>query len=65
MKVEAKLYLTIEFDDENTDAESVASALDKIMDASLSTFGILDEYGDPGIGKFFVDEGDAQGDGRS
>lgn len=56
MKAEARLYLTIEFDDEKTDAESVATALDKIMDTSLSTFGILDEYGDPGIGKFFVEE---------
>lgn len=54
MKIEAKLYLTIEFDEDKTDAESIACALDVLMDTSLSTFGALDEYGDPGIGKFFV-----------
>ncbi|REJ65659.1 MAG: hypothetical protein DWQ31_17110 [Planctomycetota bacterium] len=52
----ATLYLDIEFDEQTTDAESVASALDTLMETALSTPDILSEYGNPRIGPFYVAE---------
>lgn len=52
--MKSRLYVEIEFDDEITDAESMATALDQLMKTALSTPGILEEYGDPEIGEFFV-----------
>jgi len=43
----------VEFDPEITDSDSVACALDKLMETVLSTPGILEEYGDPKVGEFF------------
>ena len=48
------LKLDVEYDPAVTDADSLASALDTLMATALSTPGILDEYGNPRIGKFFV-----------
>ncbi len=51
-----KLTLTIdvEYDSDVTDAESLAVALDRLMETALSTPDILDEYGNPRVGQFFV-----------
>jgi hypothetical protein len=50
----ARLYLDVEFDENKTDAESVATALDRVLETGMSTPGVLDEYGDPTAGEFFV-----------
>lgn len=52
--MKATLTLEIEFDPELTDAESVAGALDTLLDTAMSTPGILDEYGNPGVDEFLV-----------
>lgn len=50
----AMLRIAVEFDDENTDADGIATALDRLLETAMSTPGILDEYGDVGIGDFFI-----------
>ena len=50
-----RLNVTVRFDESVTDAESLASAMDILMETALSTPDILDDYGNPTIGKFFVD----------
>ena len=58
-----KSFMVIEtaFDPDITDAESLASALDTLMDTAKSTPGILDEYGDPEVKAFYpVDPEDIQ-----
>ncbi len=52
--MKARLYLDVEFDESKTDAESVATALDRVLETGMSTPGVLDEYGDPTAGEFFV-----------
>lgn len=52
--MKATLYIEIDFDDDMTDAESMACALDQLMKTALSTPRILEEYGEPKIGEFFV-----------
>lgn len=46
------LKIEVEFDEEVTDAECVASALDQLMETALSTPGILGDCGNPHIGEF-------------
>ncbi|MFW6061591.1 MAG: hypothetical protein ACOC93_02165 [Planctomycetota bacterium] len=53
--MKARLSLDIEFDPEVTNAESVAAALDELLGNALSTPGILDEHGDPGVGEFVIE----------
>ena len=43
-----------EYDARATDPEGLASAMDRLMETVLSTPGIMEEYGDPRIGEFFV-----------
>jgi hypothetical protein len=50
----AKLIVKIEYDDKVTDPESVASALDTLMETAMSIPEVLDEYGNPRVGPFFV-----------
>ncbi len=52
----AKTTLTVdvEYDDQVTDPESIASAADRLMETVLSTPGIMEEYADPRFGEFFV-----------
>jgi hypothetical protein len=52
--MKATFTVDIEFDERQTDVEAIASALDRLMATALSTPGIMDEYGDPRIGEFFV-----------
>jgi hypothetical protein len=56
------LTLDIDYDPDQTDPEELACAMDRLLETALSTPGILDDYGNPRIGEFFVLEGD---DGRS
>jgi hypothetical protein len=52
----AKTTLTvdIEYDASVTDPEALASAADRLLETVLSTPGIMDEYGKPRFGEFFV-----------
>ena len=50
-KKTAKLTIEVEFDDEITDAEGMAAAVDILLNNALSTEGILDDYGNPQIGQ--------------
>jgi hypothetical protein len=52
----ATLSLTVDFNPKETDGEALACALDQLMDTTLSTPGILEEYGDVSVGKFLVEE---------
>jgi hypothetical protein len=49
-----KLEVEVQYDPSLTDPEGLASAFDRLMEAVLSTPGIMEEYGDPRIGEFFV-----------
>lgn len=48
------LTLDVTYDDQVTDPESLASAADRLMETVLSTPGIMEEYGNPRFGEFFV-----------
>ena len=52
----AKTTLTVdvEYDDQVTDPESIASAADLLLETALSTPGIMEEYANPRFGEFFV-----------
>ena len=46
------LTIDVEYDPDVTDPESLASAMDILLETALSTPGILDEYGNPVVGGF-------------
>jgi hypothetical protein len=48
------LTVDIDYDPAVTDPEGLASAADRLMETVLSTPGIMEEYGDPRFGEFFV-----------
>ena len=48
------LTLEIDYDPQQTDPEGLAAAMDQLMETALSTPDILDEYGNPKVGKFWV-----------
>ena len=52
----ATLKIDVVFDEAKTDDESVATAMDRLMETATSTPGILDDYGEIRIGEFVVDE---------
>ena len=52
--MKATLTVNVEFDPNVTDAESIASAADRLMETILSTPEIMEEYGDPRFAPFFV-----------
>ncbi len=52
--MKSTLTIDVEYDPDITDDESLACALDRLLETALSTPGILDEYGGPRIGQFFV-----------
>lgn len=53
------LILDVEYDDQVTDPESLASAADRLLATVLSTPEILDEYANPHFGEFSVAKVDA------
>lgn len=52
--VPCKLMLDIYYDKSKTDAESLATAMDTLLNTAMSTEGILDDYGPVEVGEFFV-----------
>jgi hypothetical protein len=52
--VKTVLEVSVDFDPGVTDPESLASALDRLLETALSTPGIFEEYGNPQVGEFFV-----------
>lgn len=52
-KQKAKFEIELEYDDKKTDPESLASALDTLMETALSTPGIFEDYGNPQVGEFY------------
>jgi hypothetical protein len=52
----AKTTLTVDvyYDARRTDPESLACAMDRLLETVLSTPGIMDEHANPRVGKFFV-----------
>ena len=56
MKREATLVIAITYDDDITDAGSVADAVDQLLETSMSTMDILSDYGNPYIGPAMVSE---------
>ena len=56
----AKTTLTvdIDYDPDVTDPEALASAAHRLIKTALSTPGIMEEYGDPHFGEFFVAKAD-------
>ena len=48
------LTVDVEYDPELTHPEGLASAMDRLLATALSTPGIMEEYGDPRVGEFFV-----------
>jgi hypothetical protein len=48
----AKLLIEVSYDEKATDAEALASALDRLLETALSTPGILDEHGNPKVSSF-------------
>lgn len=50
-----RLVVEVEYDSNITDPESLATALDNLMDVATSTPGILEEYGDPTIFEFLME----------
>jgi len=54
MKRVCTLTIEIEYEDEITDPEGLASAADTLLETAISTPGILDDYGNPKFEPFYV-----------
>jgi len=54
------LILEIDYDPRHTDPEGLATAMDLLLETARSTPDILDEYGNPRVGKFWVAEPHSQ-----
>ena len=52
--MKSTLTIDFEYDPDITDDESLATGLDRLMETALSTPDILDDYGNPRIGQFFI-----------
>ena len=48
------LTVEIEYNPRKTDPEGLACAMDRLLETALSTPDIMDEYGNPTVGEFFV-----------
>lgn len=48
------LQLTVRFNGDVTDGESLCSALDTLLETAMSTPGILDEYDNPKVSGFEI-----------
>lgn len=47
------LTVDLTYNDEITDPEALASAMDRLVETALSTPGIFADYGNPQVGEFF------------
>jgi hypothetical protein len=54
--MKTKLSIEVEFDGDQIDVESLASAADTLLQTALSTPGVLDDYGNPQFGEFFIEQ---------
>ena len=52
--MKTRLIVDIDYNPDLTDPEGLAVAADRLMETACSTPGILDDYGDPIFGEFFV-----------
>jgi len=48
------LTVEIEYDPRKTDPEGLACAMDRLLETALSIPEVMDEYGRPAVGQFFV-----------
>lgn len=48
------LAVSVEYDGDATDSDSLCGALDTLLETALSTPGILDEYGPVKVGSFVI-----------
>jgi hypothetical protein len=53
---QARLRLEVRYNPKRTDPESLATALDRLLETALSTPGIMDDYGNPTFGPCWVAE---------
>lgn len=51
------LTVEIEYDPRKTDPEGLACAMDRLLETAVSIPEVMDEYGNPAIGEFFVAKG--------
>jgi hypothetical protein len=49
-----ELRVSVFYDPEKTDDESIATAMDILVETAISTPGIWDDYGEVGVGAFTV-----------
>lgn len=50
----AQLHVEVEFDPAITDADSLATAMDRLMETALSTPDIMSDYGNPAVKEFYA-----------
>ncbi len=58
--MKTKLSIEVEFNGDKTDADSLASAADTLLQTALSTPGVLDDFGDPQFGEFCVEQAESR-----
>lgn len=51
---QVKLTLWVTIDEDQTDAESICSAMDTLLETAMSTPGILDDYGPVEVDQFYT-----------
>jgi len=54
--MKASFTIKVDYNSAITDAESLATALDRLVETALSTPDILDDYGNPTIGVFLLED---------
>ncbi len=52
--MKTRLIVDVDYNPDLTDPESLAVAADRLLETACSTPGILDDYGGPTFGEFFV-----------
>ena len=52
--MKTKLTVEIDYDPRKTDPEGLACAMDRLLETALSIPEVMEEYGSPTIGEFFV-----------
>ena len=52
--MKAPLTIEVEFDEDRTDAESLATAMDTLLKTALSIPSVMDDYGPVRFGEFLI-----------
>jgi len=63
-KQKTTLTVDVEYDPDMTDPEGLATAMARLLETALALPGVLDEYGNPAVGEFFVAPDDLEMTGR-